>query len=352
MIIGMLISTIGLIPIVLALIVNRMYKYTGISLGVILFMILVAIWQQDVSVLFYKDVLPKPYILFIFRVLRIAPTFQIPVVFYIAYVIVNNYGTSFKSEKFLNKVTQFIFTKKILIALTVWSFLLYMINWTHFGVKGLIVKQVSYSPIEFYFPNYGALSWLFTVHMSSFIFFYFFLFLIANKIHNTNVRGFLKSFTMYSFFLFCSGVLNFNPKVGVITGSIGVLIFCIIIMWEFVKLNTSMQLHYFQLIERQKKLDFTGNLAGSLIHEVKNTNIIIKGFSKMLSKDTSNLSDRQKGSIDIIDAVATEQVEELANSYKEYMKNSKMDFKMEDIGLCRHRRSRPSAPCDQRRPRR
>lgn len=331
MIVGLLISAIGIIPIVLAFCVNRLYKDSNLSLGLLFFMLLVFIWQESVSILYYKDILNEHEALIFFRVFRLAPTFQIPVVFYIAYIIIKVNSTTFKNDSLLHQLINFIFTKKMLIILTFWSFAIYLITFTKYGIKGLKVEQASFSPIEFYFPEYGALSWLYSVHMVSLIIFLVFLLYISTKIYNKNIRSFLKGFTIYSLLLFLLGTLNFNPETGMIAGSFGVIIFSVMVLFEFIKLDIFMKINYFQLFERQKKLDFVGSQVGSLIHEVKNINIIVKGFSKMLHKDSSNLNERQRSSIDMI-LQATEQVEDLANNYKEYMKNSKMDFKMEDIG--------------------
>ncbi len=332
MIVGLLMCAIGIIPIVLAISVTKLYKDSNLSSGLLLFMISVSLWQVSVGILYFKDFLNEQEALLLFRFLKFATIYIIPVVFYIAYVSIKDYSATFQSEKLLDKVVNIIFTRKMLIGLVVWSTFIYIIHWTKLGIVGLKVKHTSFSTIDFYFPEYGILSWLYILHLGSMIFFLLFLFVIAKKIHNSNIRQFLRRFSIYTLFSFIIGVFNFNPETGIIAGTIGVITFSVMVIFEFIKLNTAMQLNYYQLIERQKKLDYTGNLAGSLIHEVKNTNIIIKGFSKMLSKDISTLNDQQIGSLDMI-IQATEQVEELANNYKEYMKNSKMNFKMEDLDL-------------------
>lgn len=329
MIVGLLICAIGVIPIVLAFSVNRVYQDSNLSLGLIIFMILVSIWQGSIGVLYFKDVLNEKNVLLLFRLLRIGSTFSIPVVYYIAYELIKNYSIPFKNDKFLTKVLHFIFTKNMLIALIIWSSIIYMLGWTKYGIEGLKTEQISFSSMEFYFPEYGVFSWLYTVHIGSLIFFLLFLFVLAKKIYNTNIRNFLKGFAFYSLFLFLMGFLNFSPQTGVVAGSLGVIVFSIMIILEFMKLNTRMKLKYYQLMERQKKLDSTGHLAGSLIHEVKNTSQIIQGFSQLLKKSTS-MKENEAGYVDMI-LKATKQIDNLANNYRKYMNNSKMEFKMEDL---------------------
>ncbi len=70
-------------------------------------------------------------------------------------------------------------------------------------------------------------------------------------------------------------------------------------------------------------------MAGSLIHEVKNTNQVIKGFSQLL-KSSPSLTENEKGYVDMI-LQSTEQMENLAENYKEYMKHSKIECKVENL---------------------
>lgn len=326
MIIGLLIFTIGLIPFVLALYIKKGSK---LSFGLFLFMILITIWQVDIGILYFKEQFSKETILFLFRLFRIAPTFAIPVVFYIAYEILKNSITSSEDEKILNKIVHFIFTKKMFIFLIGWSSVIYIINWTKLGILGLKIEQIDYSSLEFYFPEYGPLSWLYICHTSSLLLFLLLIFLLSRKMLDTNVNKFLRAFSIYSLLLFTTGFINFSPGTGIIAGSIGVIVFSVMIMLEFIKLNTNIKLNYYKLLERQKKLDYTGFLAGSLIHEVKNNNQVIKGFSQLLKKSVS-MTEHEKGYVDMI-LQSTEQMDNLANNYKDYMKNSKMEFNVENL---------------------
>ena len=300
MIIGLLICTIGVIPIFLAISVNRVYKGSNLSVGLLLFMLLVLGWQESVGLLYFTELLNQQATLWIFRFLRIAPIYAIPVVFYIAYDIIKNYSATFQSDLVLHKIINLIFTKKMLIALIIWSSFVYIINWTNLGIERLRIEHISISSIEFYFPVYGDWFRLYVIHMCSLIVFLLFLFYIAMKIHNTNIRKFLKGFSIYSLFLFLLGLLNFKPETGIVAGSLGVIIFSILIMIEFIKLNIVMKLNYYQLMERQRKLDLTGNLVGSLIQEVKNKSVMIKGFLKSLRKDPASFNDNQNESLDMI----------------------------------------------------
>lgn len=329
MIIGLLVLTIGIIPIVLAFSVRRLFKGSELSFGLLIYMILISIWQADIGILYFNNLFSERVILLLFRLFRIAPTFAIPVTFYVAYTIIKKYTPTFKDGNF-NKLIGIVFTRKTLVALFIWSTIIFIVNWTSLGIKGLKVEHFYHSSTKFYFPEYGPLFFLYIFHMSSFLLFLFFIFLLSKKILNKNMKDFLRTFSLCSLLLFITGFINFSPGTGAIASSIGVIIFSVLILLAFIKLNTIMTIQYNNLIERQKKMDYTGNLVGSLIHEMKNTVVVIKGFSKLLNQGNFPRNDFEKSSLEMIENAA-QQLENLANDYREYIKHSKMDFKMEDI---------------------
>ncbi|WHY00384.1 ATP-binding protein [Neobacillus sp. DY30] len=328
MIIGLLICAIAIIPIVLAVGIRNLYKGSELSFWLLIYMGIVCVWQLDVSILYFKDVLSENTILFIFRLLRISTIFSIPIVFYITYIIINKHTTTFK-DNFFNLLLRVIFSRKTLIVLLIWSTVVYITNWTSFGIKKLVVRQASYSSIEFYYPEYGNLSWIFVLHMSSFFIFLFFIYIVSRNILNQYMKNFLKTFSICSLLLFFTGFMNFLPSSGVIVSSIGVIIFSVAIMLSFIKLNTFIIMDYNNLLERQKKLDYTGNLAASLIHEIKNSTQVIKGFVALLNQNFSS-NDYAINSLAMVQN-ATDQLEDLTNNYQDYMKYSKMELKMEDM---------------------
>lgn len=328
MVTGLLICSIGIIPIVLALSMNSFYKESKLSKILGFNMILITIWQFDVGVLYFKDFLSKETILFLFKLFRFGPTFEIPIIYYVAFTIVKDQPAFLNTNKWFYLVYKLLFSKKAFYSLLVWSVFVFIINWTPLSIKGLHIAHLNYSSVDYYFPDYGPLFWIYIFHICSLILYIFLVFVISDRIQNQNIQKFLKSFNIYSSLLLISAVLNFSANTGIITGSIGVVIFSSLIVREFIKLNTNMKSNYYLLMERQKKLDYTGNLAGSLIHEVKNTNEIIKGFANMLNK--SGMSERDQGSLEMIQR-SSEHLNGLADNYKDYMKLSKMAFKREKL---------------------
>ncbi|WP_156153526.1 hypothetical protein [Domibacillus robiginosus] len=277
-------------------------------------MILITLWQLNIGVLYFREILPESLALFLFRLFRAGPTFSVLAVFYIAHVTIENYSSIFKKYTAVSKILKFVFNKKTFVILMIWSLMIYIINWTTLGIMGLTKEDLG-PQMSFYFPEYGLLGWLYKLHVSSFLFFLIIVYFIARQIQNSRVRSFLSALALYSVFLFITGFLNFNPETGALSSSIGVIFFSTMIMARFVKLNIDIELNYQRLMERQKKLDFTGNLTGSLVHEVKNINTIIKGYLHILTKDKASFNERQNRALEMI-TQAAEHLNGLTNNYK------------------------------------
>lgn len=329
MTIGILVCTIGIIPIMLALGIKRIFTGTKLSLSLVIYMLSMALWQEDIGILYFKDLLSKDAALFLFRAFRISVTFSIPLVFYIACVIMNNYSTTFKSSTMLNKILRASFTKKHFYMFLLLSAFVYLISWTKLGIRGLKIVHVSFSSDAFYFPVYGPLNWIYVLYMGSLILLVIFIFAISRNIVNRSMKNFLGTFSACSLLLYLTGFMNFSLKTGAIASSIGAIIFSVLILFSFIEMNHRVTIKYHQAVERQKKLDCTGSFAGSLIHEVKNTNQVIRGFSKLL-EESKSLTVTEKEYVKYI-LQSSKQIEDIANSYREYMKNSKMEFKIEDL---------------------
>ncbi|WP_174615992.1 sensor histidine kinase [Virgibacillus ihumii] len=329
MITGLLICTIGLIPLVLGLSIRAIYKESKVSSVLFIYMVLITVWQFNVGILYFGNVLPESVVLFLFKLFRAGPTLSIIVVFYLTYIFIKDQPAMLKETSGITRTLLKLFNKKVLVFFGIWSGLIYIINWTSLGIEGLRLQNTN-STTFIHFPEYGPLAWLYVVHMSSFIIFLLIVYIVSQKIANPNFKNFLRGFCLHSFiWLIVPGFLNFSPETGAIPSSIGVVIFSAAIVHEFIKFSTSLKDNYYQLMERQKKLDYTGNLAGSLIHEVKNTNQIIKGFSKSLNK-CDTMTEQEKSSMEMIQK-SSEHLGNLVNNYKAYMKSSDQEMKTEDL---------------------
>ncbi|KKI93197.1 hypothetical protein WQ54_04925 [Bacillus sp. SA1-12] len=328
MIIAFLIAIIGIIPIVLAISVLKLYRGSELAVPLLLYMVSVSFWQLDIAVLYLQDTFSEELILWLFRVFRAGPTFLVPLVYYVSYIIVKKHSTYPKS-KVVNRLLYWIYNRYVLICLLVWSAVVYGINMTKLGISGLQVIKVVNSNTYLYFPEYGPLQFLYIIHIVSFILFFVVSFFISKSFQNKFFREFIATFFFCSFFLFATGLLNFIPVSGALFSSLGIIIFSVIIIFSFVKMNTVMTVNYNRLLERQKKLDYTGNLTGSLVHEVKNSLVIIKGYSKLLSELTSLPSQGKK--MNEMIQTAAKQIDDLTVNYTKYIEHKSIEYKFADL---------------------
>jgi hypothetical protein len=86
LIISFLIAIIGIIPVVLAISILKLYKGSELAIPLLFYMLLISLWQLDIAVLYLKGTFSEELILWLFKVFRAGPTFLVPLVFYISYV--------------------------------------------------------------------------------------------------------------------------------------------------------------------------------------------------------------------------------------------------------------------------
>lgn len=329
MFISFLIFIIGIIPIVLGYSLFKLYKGAKMTIPIFIYMMLISFWQVDISVLYLKDIASEQTVLFLFKLFRGATIYAIPATFFVIYTIIHKHEATLKENSFMNKIILNIFTRQGLIGLLIWSSVVYLISWTHYGVQALEVKSISHSPFDFYFPVYGSLGYIYKIHISSLVLLLFLVYIISKRIHNFHLRQFSSSFSVCSVFVFVPGVLNFLPETGVLISSAGVVVFSTLIMLAFVRMHHHKVIQLHQSIERQKKLDYTGNLAASLIHEAKNCTTIIKGYTKLL-QSTEQEQKYNSSYLSFIE-LAANQLDEISTSYKEYIKHHTFTFEMENL---------------------
>ncbi|KON88774.1 hypothetical protein AF332_19535 [Sporosarcina globispora] len=328
MIIAFLIAIIGVIPLVLAISVLKLYKGSELASVLLLYMVAISFWQIDIAVLYLDGIFPAETITLLFKIFRIGPIIMVPIVFYLCYVLIKKHTANIKNQR-LPQFLYSILNRKVLFFLSGWSLAIYLINFTPLGILGLKKMKVIASDYFFYFPEYGPLHILFVMHTASIIVFVLFSFVISKLIQNTYLKAFLSTFSFCSLLLFFTGLFNFIPGTGALFSSLGVIIFSVIIVFSFVRMHTMITVSLNRLMERQKKLDEAGNLAASLVHEVKNTLQIINGYSKLLNELSAVPPEGKKMNEMVF--TASLQLEGLINNYTQYITHKSIEFKMVDL---------------------
>lgn len=327
-IISLLILTIGLIPMVLAINVIRIYRGSEFGIALLLFMLSITIWQIDIGVLYLKGMLPENLILALFRIFRLGTTCVVPIMYYLVYLLLNKHAPYLKNKSEYNFMLSFI-NLRVFGVLVIWSIGIYAINWTKWGIEGLRTIRIPSTNMSYYFPEYGFFHFFYLLHTGTVFLLLIIVVIISRGVQNQSLKSFLRTFSFCSMFLVLTGFLNFVPGTGAVFSSIGVIIFSSSIIFSFVKMNNLVTINYNLLRERQKKFDYLGNISASLVHEVKNNIQIIKGYTKLVS-ETTTLSAKSKNHLRMIQ-LGTRQLEQLTHHYSEYIKKKAVEFKDADL---------------------
>ncbi|RSK25953.1 sensor histidine kinase [Bacillus sp. HMF5848] len=326
MLVSVLILMIGLIPLVLGIGLLQLYKGNQLTVPLFIYMLLITFWQIDLAVLYMGEILPKDSILTLFKLFRIGPTFSVPLVLYMAHLAVRNNPIP-ANKTFIYKLFRAVVNRKGIALVLAWSIIVYIVNWTPYGIKD--IYEINTSSASYFFPEYGPLSFLYSIHISMIVFSLLLVRIAARNIYNQHLQQFMKKFSLYSLVLFMTGLLNFLPNTGYIISNAGVIVYSAIIIYAFVNMNSQLSLRYNELMERQKKMDYTGNLVASLMHELKNITCIIKGYHKLIA-ETKTLEKSVDDRLQKVEA-AVSQLESLINNYSEYIKDSGFKLKVVDL---------------------
>jgi signal transduction histidine kinase len=329
-IIGSLVILIGLIPAVLGIFLYSVFKETRFSVPLSIFMFLICFWQIDIGILYFHDFLPKNLILFIFKLFRAAILFVIPVIIYISYISYSRNTYVNKEKSFMDKIISFVISKPVYIFSIIWSIITYIINWTPYGVTGFYSQPLFKTSLTYYYPTYGILNTGFLVALSIFVIVvlicnYFSLKYIPNK----PLKQFMKTFTIFAFLLILGGILNLWPELGSLGSSVFVIAFSLAVVLAFTRMYLAQLNDYNKLVRREKKLDYMGSLAASLIHEIRNPLHHIKNYSYVISK-TQPLNEEGKELFTYLQN-ATKQLETIVESFTDYIQTSKFELKTEDL---------------------
>jgi signal transduction histidine kinase len=324
--VGYLLLVIGILPIVVGLALLRLYGVSRLTICIFLFMSFIGIWQIDVAVLYFKGILSEETILLLFKIFRVAATFVAPLVFYIILSMVDKKKLE-AIGGWKERLILAIVKKWFLALLIVWSTIVYVVHLTPYGIVGLTIETTEH--LSFYFPIYGPLSFLFIIHISIFAMIVLLLTYSIRYLTDQYIKRFMKTFSVCALLLFIPAFFNFQPNTGLMVSSIAVIFYSIIILVAYIQMYNDVMKNYQRVSERQQKLDSIGLMSSTLVHEVKNSLTIIKGYTDLLLKD-EKLNDKQKEMLGFVN-LGGEQLDSFVKSYSSFMKSNQLTFKMTDV---------------------
>ncbi|WP_404457194.1 sensor histidine kinase [Oceanobacillus kapialis] len=275
--------------------------------------------------------LDEDIVTLLFRFFRLGPIAALPLILYITYEIYNS--SVIRNNKILDKIAKLILNKKVIIVSFISTGIVYGINWTHYGIDHLQKLENSQLNLDYYYPVYGRLALSFNLHLLILLLLLILLAFVSHSIENNKMRSFMTTLVISSLLLFILGLTNFIPSYQVLISSIAVLIYSILILLSFIKMYNDFNHQYLNVVQRQNKLDYIGNMTASLIHEVKNSLSIIKGYSEIIPSIQKLEPQTDKMMKDVI--ASSKQLSNLVDAYNEFLRNDMdMEMKSENIIKC------------------
>lgn len=283
-------SSISLIPFICGLIIligNKIVLAKPTSF----FLFLLSIWQMDISFLYAENLFQIATIEFLFRLCRFGPIMVMPLVYYIAFYI---YKNGIDNKKIKAHYT-LIFNKFIFFFFLLFSFIVYFLNFTSYGVTGLKrVHQYATFPPHL-IPMYGT--WNLTFYIDNILVFVhsFLLLFICQKISDGKVRGFYRSVVFASFFIYINGVLSGFLYIPLFLSTLNTVFAAIILFaayfmlqnYTIEKINQELK-DGRKLLVRTENLRVLGEMAAGIAHEIRNPLTSIKGFVKLIDNGISD----------------------------------------------------------------
>ncbi|WLR51044.1 HAMP domain-containing sensor histidine kinase [Bacillus tianshenii] len=139
----------------------------------------------------------------------------------------------------------------------------------------------------------------------------------------------MKRFSGSTFILFVTGSLNFIPETGLLISSFGVILFSVIVIFSFLKMQHHILNDYQKFVERQQRLDYMGTLTSTLIHELKNSLTMLQGYSKLLKK-TQTFDSKGTEWMDFLE-LGHHQLQNLVNSYSSFLTSKEIEMKICEV---------------------
>lgn len=314
---------VAVIPIILGYLINRLYGNFVSSKVLYFFLFCIGVWEIGGAVLYDISIPPTP-MLWLFRVLRIGCTILPAVFLHICYKFIDS-NAQFKTDTGA-KIYRTLVNKYSVIGLYIWSLFVFLIDLTNYGETGMTI--IYQSQLPHYFPVYGSLSILFKLQTLFYLFALVMSLLGIHRIYHRKMKTFLKAFVTSTSLLLVSGTLCFVFNDGPMLNMVAIILFSIWVTFSFIGMYNDVVNNYNVLIDRQNRLDHVGSMTSSLIHEIKNSIMIIQGCSKVISSEIK-LEGSHKEMMDCVIEVS-DQLANMAKNYSDFFKNDVSVLQLKD----------------------
>lgn len=314
-----LIFVVGSLPVSLSFFMFGLYGNSRLSRAFFYSMCTITFWQWDDTSLYAATSLHYGTVLFLVRFFRLGQFMSIPLFVNLVRVILSSDGSLSKS--FSARLGRVVFSRRSFIAYLVVSLILYGINWTPFDIASLSLDR---TPYDFFFKvHYGPLDILYLFYLSTFSFVLLFSFIASRSIISRDIKFFVVTINGSYLTLFLVGMVSFLPHQQYIQNSLVTLVTSAFIAFSFMKMYNKALFEHSRLLARKSKLEFTGNMTNSLVHEFKNLLTSVKGSADVLASGIN--SEALVNNI----VQGSKQMQRLVDSYQKFMREGDMNPTLE-----------------------
>ncbi|MTH53836.1 PAS domain S-box protein [Bacillus mangrovi] len=155
-----LLAIIAVIPFVLGIVI-LFHNRTPLFNVAVAFLILLAVWQFDISLLYGTDLFSKEFVLRWFSLLRFGIIFNLPIVCLFMYLLLTRYSKT----GFFAKTIPLAGLRLLLIASVMLSMAVFVVSNTRYGIKNMTVYDDGYPFPLHYYPQFGDWQWAFLLNI-------------------------------------------------------------------------------------------------------------------------------------------------------------------------------------------
>ncbi|WP_227394641.1 ATP-binding protein [Jeotgalibacillus aurantiacus] len=194
-----LLIAISLIPAIVAASLP-FYSKTEVTKALSLFLMFLCLWQIDIAFLYADEFFSEAFIGTVFRIFRIGPIMIMPLMYYFGYYLVKNNQEVKGYRWFFNRYGFYLFLS--------FSIVVYLVNFTGFGVSGYtVVPETDIAP-QHLIPVYGTLNSTFLINVLMVFINTFFLLNVTVKLNDYYFKVFYTKLAFGAVFVFLNGIFS------------------------------------------------------------------------------------------------------------------------------------------------
>ncbi|TFD99776.1 ATP-binding protein [Jeotgalibacillus salarius] len=222
------------------------YSRSSNTKALSVFLILISVWQMSISFLYSQDLFGLEIIDSFFRTLRFGPIFLMPLMYYFGIITVR------QNQKLGNYNNYYNFS--ILIFLTLFSLVTYVINFTQSGIIGYhTVHDGMHSPVHL-MPLYGDLHVIYALNTFLVVVTTLMFIFIANKIESKKLRSFYVQISIGAIIIFVNGLLSAFTPLPLYFSSFNSIIIAILLFLSFVRMQSGTLIEANSNLAKQRTL--------------------------------------------------------------------------------------------------